>query len=205
MSEFVKAAQNGDLIEVKRLFALNPGIINEKDREHDTAIMKACRDCNGKDVVAFLLENGANINDKEYRDLIDQTPLIIAAFNGCTDIVKMLLYAGADIGHRNDQGENALISAAQEGNIDVVKVLLEAGADVNQTNADGETALDLAIRLRQKKELIELLREKTDGAMGIKKKVKRMKESNKKQKSFKKNRRILKKRRTIKKKKINKY
>ena len=174
MSEFVKAAQNGDLNEVKRLFALNPGIINELDREHDTAIMKACRDCNAVNVVAFLLENGANINDKEYRDLIDQTPLIIAAFNGCTDIVKMLLDAGANIEHKNDQGENALISAAQEGNINVVKILLDAGADVNQSNTDGETALDLAIRLKQKKELIDLLREKTGGAMGIKKRSKRI-------------------------------
>ena len=158
MSKFVEAAQNGDLNEVKRLLNINPDIINEFDGEHDTAIMKACRNCNGKDVVAFLLENGANINDKEYRDLIDQTPLIIAAFNGCTDIVRMLLDAGADIGHRNDQGENALISASQEGNIDVVKVLLYAGADKNQPNADGETPLELVIRLKQKKELINLLR-----------------------------------------------
>jgi ankyrin repeat protein len=196
MSEFVKAAQNGDLIEVKRLFALNPGIINEKDREKDTAIMKACRDCNSTNVVAFLLENGANIND---RDTIDQTPLIIAAQNGCKDIVKMLLDAGANIEHKNDQGENALISAAQEGHIDTVKLLLYAGADINQSNADGETPLDLAIRLKQKKELIELLREKTDGAMGIKKKVKRMKESNKKPKSLKKKRK--RRKRTIKKNK----
>jgi ankyrin repeat protein len=195
MSEFVKAAQNGDLIEVKRLFALNPGIINEKDREHDTAIMKACRDCNNINVVAFLLKNGANIND---RDTIDQTPLIIAAFNGCTDIVKMLLDAGANIEHKNDQGENALISAAQEGNIDTVKLLLDAGADVNQTNTDGETPLDLAIRLRQKKELIELLREKTNEAMGIKKKVKRMKERMIERTSKKKRKRN---KRTIKKKK----
>ena len=158
MSKFVEAAQNGDLNEVKRLLSINPEIINEFDGEHDTAIMKACRNCNGKDVVAFLLDNGANINDKEYRDLIDQTPLIIAAFNGCTDIVRMLLDAGADIGHRNDQGENALITASQEGNIDVVKVLLDAGADKNQPNADGETPLELAIRLKQKKELINLLR-----------------------------------------------
>jgi ankyrin repeat protein len=172
MTDFVKAAQNGDLNEVKRIFALNPDIINTKDREKDTAIMKACRNCNADDVVLFLLENGANIKDKEYMDLINQTPLIIAAFNGCTDIVRMLIDAGADIHHRNDQGENALISAAQEGNIDVVKVLLHACADVNQTNADGETALSLAITLKQKKELIDLLREKTTDAMGIKKKKK---------------------------------
>jgi ankyrin repeat protein len=193
MSEFVKAAQNGDLNEVKRLLSINPGIINEKDREKDTAIMKACRDCRAVNVVAFLLENGANIND---RDTIDQTPLIIAAFNGCTDIVRILLDAGANIEHRNDQGENALISATQEGNIDTVKLLLEHGADINQPNADGETALDLAIRLRQKKELIELLREKTNGnAKGIKKKGKIMK-----QKTSKKKRRRIRKRKTQKRK-----
>jgi ankyrin repeat protein len=189
MSEFVKAAQNGDLIEVKRLFALNPVIINEKDREKDTAIMKACRDCNAINVVAFLLENGANIND---RDTIDQTPLIIASQNGCTDIVRMLLDAGANIEHKNDQGENALISAAQEGNIDTVKLLLDAGADVNQSNSDGETAIDLAIRLKQKKELIKLLREKTDSAMGIKKR--RTKTSKKKRRIINKKRKTQKKR-----------
>lgn len=198
MTDFVKAAQNGDLNEVKRLFALNPSIINEKDREHDTAIMKACRNCNAADVVSFLLENSANINDKKYRDLIDQTPIIIAAFNGCTDIVRMLIDAGADIHHRNDQGENALISATQEGNIDVVKVLLNAGADVNQPNADGETALSLAITLKQKKELIDLLREKMTDAMGIKKKRYKMKQRKTKKK------RIFKKRRTIRKIKRNK-
>lgn len=186
MSDFVKAAQNGDLNEVKRLFALNPGVINEKDREQDTAIMKACRNCNFTDVVSFLLQNGANINDKPYRDLIDQTPLIIAAFNGCTDIVRMLIDAGVDIHHRNDQGENALISATQEGNIDVVKVLFDAGSNVNEENADGETALTLAIKLKQKKELIDFLREKTDGAMGIKKKRKTLRK--RKRKRFKKRR-----------------
>ena len=169
MSDFVKAAENGDLNEVKRLFALNPDIINVKDREKDTAIMKACRNCNAINVVSFLLENGANINDK---DTINQTPLIIASQNGCKDIVLALLGAGANIHHRNDQGENALISAAQEGHIDTVKLLLDAGADVNQSNADGETALDLAIRLRQKKDVIDLLREKSQ-AEGIKKRKKK--------------------------------
>jgi ankyrin repeat protein len=182
MSEFVKAAQNGNLNEVKRLFNLNPDVINTKDKEYDTAIMKACRNCNAIDVVSFLLENGSNIKDKEYRDLIDQTPLIIAAFNGCTVIVKMLLDAGSDIHHRNDQGENALISATQEGHIDVVKLLLEYGADVTHTNADGETPLSLAIMLKQKKELINLLKEKTNSGLGIKKNSKKKRKSIRKRK-----------------------
>jgi ankyrin repeat protein len=71
----------------------------------------------------------------------------------------------------------------------VVKVLLGAGADVNETNSDGETPLSLVIRLKQKKELIELLREKTNGAMGIRKNTKskktkkKRKNGNKKRKS----------------------
>lgn len=156
--EFVTAAENGDLNELQRLLNIDHAVINKKYRG-DTAIMKASRHCNGNKVVAFLLESGANINDKEVRDEIDQTPLIVAAQSGCKDIVEMLLQAGADIHHRNDQGENALICAAQEGHKEIVKMLLDSGSNINQENADGETALDLAIRLRQKKDLINLLLE----------------------------------------------
>ena len=156
MSSFVTAAENGDLNELKRFISIDSTVINKKYKG-DTAIMKLSRQCNGFNVIKFLIENGANINDKEVRDEIDQTPLIVAAQGGCKDIVEMLLQAGANIEHRNDQGETALISAAQEGHTEIVQMLLDAGSDVNQENADGETALDLAIRLKQKKDVIDLL------------------------------------------------
>jgi ankyrin repeat protein len=169
--EFVTAAENaihnGDLNELQRLLNIDHSVINKKYRG-DTAIMKASRQCNGSTVVAFLLKNGANINDKEIRDTIDQTPLIVAAQGGCKEIVEMLLEAGANIEHRNDQGETALISAAQEGHKEIVQMLLDAGSNVNQENADGETALDLAIKLRHKKDLVDLLL-KYGEAKGIKK------------------------------------
>lgn len=168
-SEFVieanNAIDNNDLNELKRLLSIDSTVINKKYRG-DTAIMKASRRCDGSHVVAFLLEKGANINDTEIRDTIDQTPIIVAAQGGCTEIVKMLLQAGANIEHRNDQGENALISAAQEGHKEIVKMLLDAGANINQENADGETALDLAIRLKQKKDLLDLLLEHGAEAKG---------------------------------------
>ena len=174
-SEFVIAADNAidnnDLNELKRLLSIDKTIIDKKYKG-DTAIMKASRRCNGSNVVAFLLENGANINDKEVRDTIDQTPLIVAADGGCKDIVEMLLEAGANIEHRNDQGETALIAAAQNGHKEIVQMLLDAGANVNQENADGETALDLAIKLRHKKDLVDLLLEHSAEASGIKKKRK---------------------------------
>lgn len=174
-SEFViavsNAIDNSDLNELKRLLSIDDTIIDKKYKG-DTAIMKASRRCNGSNVVAFLLENGANINDKEVRDTIDQTPLIVAADGGCKDIVEMLLEAGANIEHRNDQGETALIAAAQNGHKEIVQMLLDAGANVNQENADGETALDLTIKLRHKKDLVDLLLEHGAEASGIKKKRK---------------------------------
>ena len=174
-SEFVIAADNAidnnDLNELKRLLSIDKTIIDKKYKG-DTAIMKASRRCNGSNIVAFLLENGANINDKEVRDTIDQIPLIVAADGGCKDIVEMLLEAGADIEHRNDQGETALIAAAQNGHKEIVQMLLDAGANVNQENADGETALDLTIKLRHKKDLVDLLLEHGAEASGIKKKRK---------------------------------
>jgi ankyrin repeat protein len=180
MSDFVKAAEDGDLDEVKRQFSENNAIMNTKDKEGDTAILKACRNCNNANVVAFLLENGAEINDKKYRDSIDQTPLIIAAQTGCKDIVELLLRAGADIEHRNDQGENAFISATQEGHIDVVRILIDRVANINQPTADGETALALAVKYRHKKELIDLLLEHDAMASGLtKKKNKKNKTKNK--------------------------
>jgi ankyrin repeat protein len=153
MSDFVKFAENGNLDEVKRLF--QPKIINTRDKENDTALLKASQNCNATNVVSFLLENGADVDD---RDLIDQTPLIIASQHGCKDIVELLLKADSNIKHKNQQGETALISATQEGHIDVVKILLDTGADVNEQNAEGETPLMLAINLRHKKELVDLLR-----------------------------------------------
>lgn len=152
MSEFVEAAQNGDLDKVKRLF--RPDIINARDHEKDTALLKASRNPNATHVVSFLLENGASTND---RDLIDQTPLIVASQHGCREIVNLLVKAGSDIKHKNQQGESALLSATQEGHIDIVKDLIRAGAEINEPNYDGETPILLATKLRQKKELVKLL------------------------------------------------
>jgi ankyrin repeat protein len=169
MSDFVTAAYHGDLNEVKRLLSIN-GNINVKDHEKDTAILKACRNCNNSNIVAFLLENGANINDEPFRDSIGQTPLIIASQAGCTNIVELLLRAGAEIEHRNDQGETAFITAIQEGNIDIVKLLINKVNNIDQPNADGETPLELARKYKQK-EIINLLLKNgaSETASGIKK------------------------------------
>jgi len=174
--EFVKAAANGDLHTVEQMLEENGDLLNAKDRERDTAIMKAVRNCNATDVVSFLLSKGANINDPEYRDTINQTPIIVAAQHGCADIVRLLIKAGIkDINHKNDQGESALLAAAQEGHKEVVQIMLDAGADINQPNSDNETALAIVTRNRHKKEYIDfLIKNGAEAeASGIKKKRRR--------------------------------
>lgn len=157
--EFVEAAANNDLHKVRQMLESDETLLNAKDREHDTAIMKAARNCNASDVVSFLLEKGANFNDEPYRDTINQTPIIVAAQHGCTEIVRLLIEAGIkDINHKNDQGESALFAAAQEGHKEVVQILLDAGkADINQPNSEGETALAIVTRNRHNKEYINFL------------------------------------------------
>jgi ankyrin repeat protein len=190
--EFVEAAVNGNLHTVEQMLETDGNLLNAKDREHDTAIMKAARNCNATDVVSFLLEKGANINDEQYRDTINQTPIIVAAQHGCTEIVRLLIEAGiTDINHKNDQGESALFAAAQEGHKEVVQILLDAGADINQPNSDGETALAIVTRNRHKKEYINFLIE--NGALtsvkaepeasGIKKKKRGRRKTKKAKKS----------------------
>lgn len=49
---------------------------------------------------------------------------MLAVSHGNTDMVKMLLAAGADINIQDEDGSTALMCAAEHGRIDIVKILL---------------------------------------------------------------------------------
>ncbi len=56
--------------------------------------------------------------------------LVIAAGNGDTNDVLVLLVAGADVNDRNNDGMTALIAAAVEGYTETAQALLDAGVGV---------------------------------------------------------------------------
>lgn len=60
------------------------------------------------------------------RDEFDQTPLMIAAWRGYTDIAKELIDAGSDVNAKKPNGDTALMWVADHA--DVVRMLLDAGA-----------------------------------------------------------------------------
>ncbi|AFM13971.1 ankyrin repeat domain-containing protein [Turneriella parva] len=59
--------------------------------------------------------------------------LSIAAFNGDSAIVELLLAAGADINKSSESGENAVFWPATLGHTGTVKILIKKGINVNTT------------------------------------------------------------------------
>ena len=69
---------------------------------------------------------------------------MIAAGNGWSDVVAVLLEAGASVDASPDSGETALAQAAMSGHLEIVESLLAAGATVDAATKDGWTPLMLA-------------------------------------------------------------
>ncbi|KAI5816217.1 ankyrin repeat-containing domain protein [Pyronema omphalodes] len=84
------------------------------------------------EVVKFLLEkNCVDINKTEgYGD----TPLLYAARNGNSEVVKLLIQHGAAVETRNNDGRIALSLAAQHHRLETLNILLQSSADVNMTD-----------------------------------------------------------------------
>jgi ankyrin repeat protein len=77
------------------------------------------------DTVLTLLQHGCAVNAWEQGEARAYTPLIAAAENGHTDIVELLIGAGADVKLSNGQDRSALYCAATNGHTDIVILLLQ--------------------------------------------------------------------------------
>jgi ankyrin repeat protein len=69
------------------------------------------------------------------------TLVMLAAYHGHPDAVRVLAERGADVNRVNDRGQTPLAGAVFKGEDDVVRVLVEAGAD---PAAGGPNAIDTA-------------------------------------------------------------
>jgi len=98
-------------------------------------------------IVSALLTAGANPNIVEQvaDDLRGFTVLHLAAELGFTDIVKLLLAAGARADAVTSSDLLPLHQAAMNGHTDTVLLLLDAGSDINALNSQGVTPLDFAV------------------------------------------------------------
>ena len=82
--------------------------------------------------------------DVNHRDSDDYTALHCAMEEKHTDVVQLLIDAGADIETKDNDGRSPLHCACDSGALDIVKMLVEAGAGVRDTDNVGSTCLTLA-------------------------------------------------------------
>jgi ankyrin repeat protein len=114
--------------------------------------IKRCRlpkffDCveqgNHGELESVLLRSGANPNAYRCRSF-GKNALIKAADEGCSEVVDVLVKAGANLDLQCKLGDTALIRAALCGRAEVAKVLADAGANLNLQDKRGYTALNIA-------------------------------------------------------------
>ncbi|MBP5426773.1 MAG: ankyrin repeat domain-containing protein [Clostridiales bacterium] len=144
--------------------------MNDKDENGKTTLMYLCE--YGSDVARLFIDNDIGIND---RDTSGVTPLAYAMKGGNKNLVRALIWAGADLSAvdgkgktilmyaielkqdnvlmyrglsakgEDDEGNTALIYAINSGNKEIVEELLLREADINFLNKNDKTALMVAI------------------------------------------------------------
>ena len=102
----------------------------------DILLEEACFAGNTK-VVEMLLHNDDTFEGKEYA-----CPMVYASREGYTDIVALLIEAGANPNIEYDK-ETPLYAAVRYGYFDIVELLIENGADLEWKNSNGESLLDI--------------------------------------------------------------
>ncbi|KAI8771965.1 serine/threonine-protein phosphatase 6 regulatory ankyrin repeat subunit B [Biomphalaria glabrata] len=107
-------------------------------------LLSACKKGNTFLVQCFLLCH-VDINCKDDEG---NTPLMICALHGYSDIVRMLIEKRADVNSTNKNGDTALIlSASKSGSTDVLRMLLEQEElKIDIKNSQGETCLTKTLK-----------------------------------------------------------
>ncbi|XP_069036016.1 ankyrin repeat and SOCS box protein 3 isoform X3 [Lepisosteus oculatus] len=134
------AARRGHCVIVGRLLEAGAEA-NQVTNEETTPLFLAVQ--NGHtDVVKLLVSRGADVNGSQ--SLCGWNSLHQSAFQGFSEVMKILLEKDADIEIRDDFGITPLFIAAQYGQHECLKSLADCGANVNCQAKDKATPLFIA-------------------------------------------------------------
>jgi len=168
--DYFSAIDNDNAIVVSALFqrGFDPNTVNPRGQH---GLLVALRESSLKVVDVLLAHTGTDV---EVRTPQDESPLMLAALKGLTEVCEKLISRDADVnktgwtplhyaatgGHAviiqllldkhayidaaSPNGSTPLMMAAMYGTSSAVKQLLDAGADVTLKNSLGLAALDFA-------------------------------------------------------------
>ena len=153
----------GDLFVVQALLnSHNVGLLSSV--QQDSLLLHACREDN---MIIFdtLITNGYNVNSCNRVQLKwagsschkSISPLMIAAHDGNSELVKKLIFLGANVGIQDSDGYTALHYAAETNHIQCGILLVEGGASVTTKSNFSQVPLDVACSAEFKKAIMEAI------------------------------------------------
>lgn len=86
----------------------------------------------------------ATLHLLKQKDSVGRSPLSLAASEGHTKMINLLLDKGAVLEDTDKEGLTALAWACVRGRLNAAQSLIDQGADVNNCDLTGRTPLDLA-------------------------------------------------------------
>lgn len=140
-----EAVKDNNFENVKKIFEVNKNTNpNHLDQERITPLHYAVYlwlHGNPLDIVAYLLEKGANINATDNKGA---TVIHYAVGHNQIEKVKYLLEHGAHIDQTNRDGETPLYTACTLDKPAMIEYLLEHGANIDSRCIEGKTPLNAA-------------------------------------------------------------
>lgn len=131
--ELFEAVDAGNLEKVQELIEANPTLLNTKDKNGNTPLIRACFNkitfVKQPAIAKYLIEKGADINIENNQ----RTALYLACAGreADYDLARQIISAGANVNVQGYNGITPLHMAALYLDLKLAKLLIENGADVN--------------------------------------------------------------------------
>ncbi|XP_020599818.1 uncharacterized protein LOC110039180 isoform X1 [Phalaenopsis equestris] len=155
-------AQFGDLSGLQKHLEENPALLNAKNGIMAQTPLHLAAGYNKCDIIKYLLEwRGPVKVEMEAKNMYGETPLHMAAKNGCNESARLLISNGASLEAKANNGMTALHlaiwHARQAMECGIVKTLLEYNADCSIQDNEGFTPLNHISEGHGSEKLRELL------------------------------------------------
>ncbi|KAG0289187.1 hypothetical protein BGZ98_003952, partial [Dissophora globulifera] len=136
---------DGDLEAVKK-FVEEQGISIDAQDENGYSALHAAASYGHEELIKYLLDKGANVN---IQDPDGDSPLFVCE---TVDVAKLLVDAGIDVTHVNDNELTAAENAEEEEWYEVAHYLRELTGVPHPDNGDNDEDADMAHLLAEDKE-----------------------------------------------------